>query len=270
LESRHLGLVTAGEIADLRERAALLGNAAAACVDLDAVVALAESAAELADAAAENFGARTFSGVRIAVARDAAFCFVYEDSLEVLRGLGAELVPFSPLADARLPEGVSGLILPGGYPELYAARLSANAAMRGAVREAVAAGLPTIAECGGFMYLLERLDGLEMAGAVPGEARMTGRLGRFGYFNMTAKRDNLLCGAGETISAHEFHYSESRAPDGAHGDFVLTKPGAAQPRGETGVGTETLYAAYPHLHFAGNAGAARRFLAKCAEYGAGR
>ena len=159
--------------------------------------------------------------MRIAVAQDRAFCFYYADNFDVLRALGAELVPFSPLDDQALPEGIDGLYLGGGYPELHAAQLAANRTMRESVRAAVLGGLPTIAECGGFLYLHRTLDGAEMAGVIDADARMTRRLQPFGYVTLTARRDNLLCRAGEQIRAHEFHYAVSTD---AGADFDAEKP----------------------------------------------
>jgi len=120
--------------------------------------------------------------------------------------LGAELVPFSPLADEKLPDGVQGLYLGGGYPELYAARLEENHTLRRQIREAVHTGMPCIAECGGFMYLTQGIAGRAMVGALPGDCFDTGKLTRFGYITATAREDNLLCRAGEQVPMHEFHH----------------------------------------------------------------
>lgn len=135
--------------------------------------------------------------VRIAVARDEAFCFAYAETLDALRDAGAELAFFSPLRDAALPENIGGLYLPGGYPELYARQLSENIALRAAIRDAGQEGLPTAAECGGFLYLGQTLEGTDskvypMTGVLPGSGHNTGRLVRFGYAAMTAKADSML------------------------------------------------------------------------------
>ena len=151
LESRHLGLVTADEVADLREKLRQLAEAAEKTLELDALLEIAHNAPVLdfTPPVLPEKGAP----VRIGVARDRAFCFYYEDSLDLLRQLGAELIPFSPLTDEKLPDGVQGLYLGGGYPELYAAQLEENHALRRQIRDVVYAGMPCIAECGGFMYL---------------------------------------------------------------------------------------------------------------------
>ena len=208
--------------------------------------------------------------VRIGVARDKAFCFYYEDSLDVLRSLGAELVEFSPLRDAALPENIQGLYLGGGYPELYAKQLSENESMRRSVREAVASGLPTIAECGGFLYLHKTLQDASgakysMAGVLDAEAYPTGKLSRFGYVTLTAEKNSLLLGALESIPAHEFHYWDSTAPGV---DFSAQKP--LSPRHwMAGIGTDSLYAGFAHVHFAARPKSARRFLEKAAAYARG-
>ena len=157
LKSRHLGLVTAAEVADLREKMQRLAAEAEQTIDLDALLTIAREAPAL-DVVPPTLPAPG-APVRIGVARDNAFCFYYEDSLGLLRTVGAELVPFSPLSDSALPAGLDGLYLGGGYPELYAAQLSENRSMCSSVRAALEAGLPCIAECGGFMYLTQTIAG---------------------------------------------------------------------------------------------------------------
>ena len=194
------------------------------------------------------------------MARDEAFCFYYEDSLDLLGRMGAELVPFSPLADAALPADVHGLYLGGGYPELYAARLAENETMRASVRASVARGLPCIAECGGFMYLTESIGGHPMVSALPGACRDAGRLTRFGYVTLTAREDNLLCRRGESVPAHEFHHWDVDFPgsgfraeklNGRRWDCAVTGP--------------RLYAGFPHFHFYGFPQAAENFYRACLE-----
>lgn len=256
LESRHLGLVTADEVADLREKLADLADQAERSIDLDGLLELANQAPPVA---CRPVALRRFAEpVRIAVARDRAFCFYYQDSLEALEEMGAELVPFSPLEDPALPENIHGLYLGGGYPELYSGRLSANRSMRRSVRGALAAGLPCIAECGGFMYLTEAIGSDEMVGVLPGTCRDAQRLRRFGYVTLTAKADNLLCRAGESIRGHEFHRWDTDCPGG---DFTAEKSGGR--RWDCVVATERLYAGYPHFHFYANPAFAERFYETC-------
>ena len=259
IPDRHLGLVTAQEIGDLQAKLDLLADAAEEGLDLDGLCALARTAPPLADEGAPLAPAAD-RPVRIAVARDRAFCFYYADNFDVLRALGAELVEFSPLDDQALPAGIDGLYLGGGYPELYAAQLAENRSMRESVRSAVQGGLPAIAECGGFLYLHRTLDGNEMAGVIDADARMTGRLQPFGYVTLTAARDNLLCRAGERIRAHEFHYAQS----GDNGTVFR----AEKPNGRAWDcvhATETLYAGFPHLYLRANPAFAQNFVRACAQ-----
>ena len=262
LESRHLGLVTAGEIGTLERIVARLAEQAEESIDLEKLMALAQTAEPLEY---EPLDIAPLGKVKIAVAQDKAFCFYYQDSLDLLAMLGAEIIPFSPLQDSALPE-CDGVFLGGGYPELYAKQLSENTALLTELREKLAAGLPCYAECGGFMYLMEgyRDDGIvyPWTGAVKGHCWMTDRLVRFGYVNMTANTDNVLCKAGDSIHAHEFHYSDS---DQNGTSFTVQKAGktlawpAAQANG-------TLYAGYPHLHLWGNIGFAENFVKACICY----
>jgi len=256
LESRHLGLVTAAEVEDLRGKMQRLAAAAEESIDLDVLLSIAKNAEPLSFTPPElpEPGAH----VRIGVARDRAFCFFYEDSLALLQKLGAELVDFSPLKDEALPGNLQGLYLPGGYPELYAKTLSENKTMRQSVKNAVSSGLPCIAECGGFMYLTEAIGDFPMAGALPGRCFDTGKLTRFGYVTLTANHDNLLCKAGAQIPAHEFHHWDAEKTGRS---FTAQKPsGKSWP---CVAATDSLYAGFPHFHFYANPSFAVRFLDAC-------
>lgn len=256
LESRHLGLVTAQEVEDIHKKMQILAMQAEKSIDLDGLVALMRTQPPLE---AERFEYGVVGKVRIALAQDRAFCFYYRDNLALLREMGAELIPFSPIEDRELPE-CDGLILGGGYPELYQAQLSANKTMRDSVRRAVLAGLPTIAECGGFMYLTRSIGGYPMAEVIETDCFNTGKLCRFGYTTISAERDNLLLAAGESIRAHEFHYWDAENP-GAN--MKSRKPSG---RGwDCAYATDTLYAGYPHLYFPSNPNVAERFIKKCLE-----
>ena len=258
-ESRHLGLKTAAEIDDLKARIDALAAQAEKSVDLDALLALAGDYTET------ERTPQTPVRCRIAVARDEAFCFLYADNLDALRESGAELRFFSPLHDSALLEA-DGLYLPGGYPELHAAALSENTAMRESIAAAVRAGLPTVAECGGFLYLGRSLEGTDgkahpMCGVLPGMGVRTDRLQRFGYQTLEAPADSLLFRAGEAIPAHEFHYWDT-TENGA--DLLARKAdGRSWPCGYV---TGRLYAAFPHLHFGGETPLAKRFVEACAAW----
>ena len=256
LESRHLGLITADEVADLQEKLRKLAAVAEKTLDFAALLEIARSAPPLdfTPPVLPEAGAP----VRIGVARDRAFCFYYEDSLDLLCRLGAEIVPFSPLSDERLPEDLHGLYLGGGYPELYAERLEANAAIRASIRAVVERGLPCVAECGGFMYLTQSIAGHAMAGVLSGSCFDAGKLTRFGYTTLTAQRDSMLFAAGEQIPAHEFHRWDAENPGE---DFLAEKPSGRSWR--CAYAGETLYAGYPHFHFYANLSAAVRFVEAC-------
>ena len=272
LESRHLGLMMPEEIEDLQHQIDIVADELEKTLDYELLMKIAKAAPELPDVAAvdeeeiirESETDEESRRIRIAVARDEAFCFIYDDNIRVLRELGAEPVFFSPIHDSRLPEDISGLILYGGYPELYGRELSENITMRCQIKEAVKNGLPVIGECGGFLYLHEKLTDLSgntwrMAGALPYSAHYTGRLRRFGYVT--------LCGCrafGKEIPptpAHEFHYFESDDP----GKDVR----AVKPQGRAGwdcIHTgSTYFLGFPHLYYDGNRDLIRAFLEKCAE-----
>ena len=258
LESRHLGLVTAAEVEDLQEKLRILAVQAEKTLDLDGLLELAKSAPSVNY---EPVELPRFAPVRVAVAKDRAFCFYYEDSLDALTRMGAELVPFSPLADSVLPENIQGLYLGGGYPELYAGPLSENASMRRSVKSALTNGLPCIAECGGFMYLTEAIADFPMVGYLPGKSFDNGKLTRFGYVRLRAEKDQMLCKAGEEIRGHEFHHWDCTEPGS---DFAALKELSGR-HWECVVSTPTLYAGYPHFHFYANPSFAVNFYRACLE-----
>ncbi len=262
--SRHLGLYTASEIQDLTKRLDVLAEALERHVDIDRLLELCEDGTASVPAVRTP---ETANGVPVAVARDEAFCFTYAETLETLERAGAKLLFFSPLRDRALPAGACGLYLPGGYPELYAERLSANREMLASVREAVNRKLPTVAECGGFLYLGRTLrdeHGAEwpMAGVLPGRGFPAGKLVRFGYGTLNAKTDSLLFRKGESVPVHEFHYWDS-TENGQ--DLRMEKP--LSGRGwDCGFASDSLYAAFPHLYFAGTPQLAERLVEAARRY----
>lgn len=265
LESRHLGLVTAGEVAGLRQKLQRLAAQAEKTLEIDRILQLGQAAPPLAGQAPAVPPAAC--PVRLAVAQDAAFCFYYGDGLALLEEAGAQLLPFSPLAGDPLPEEADGLLLGGGYPELYAGALAENREFWAQVARRAAGGMPLVAECGGFMALHEQLEGEDgrlypMAGLIPGRCYRTPRLQRFGYVTLTARQDSLLCRAGEQLPAHEFHYWDSQSPGDA---FTAKKAGrpAAYPCGHAG---RRLYAGFPHFHWCTNPALAARLVAQCGQY----
>ena len=211
---------------------------------------------------------KTHAKAKIAVAFDDAFCFLYEETLDTLKEQGAELVFFSPLHDEGLPKGVSGLYLPGGYPELFAGELSFNEDMLKDIKSAIESGLPTVAECGGFLYLCESLedgngDIYEQVGIFKGAATNKEKLVRFGYSLLSQEEDSLLFRKGEEVPMHEFHYWDAADPGS---DLLATKPlGGRSYR--CAYSTDTLYAGFPHLYLAGKPKLAARFVEKAAAFG---
>lgn len=263
-ESRHLGLYTAGEIHDLQQRIGLLADLLEQNLDFARFSSLF-CTPEPVDAGPipQDVPAIT----RLAIASDRAFCFCYEETKEALRTAGAELVPFSPLTDTQLPENTGGLYLPGGYPELYAKKLAENEPMLCAIRQAVENGMPTVAECGGFLYLGQHLEGSDgvsypMAGVLPGDGLRKEKLTRFGYAFLTAQSDSLLFSAGDQIPVHEFHYWDSTENGAA---FLAQKPVTGRSW-SCGFATPTLYAGFPHLYGAGHSQWVRRFTHAANEY----
>ena len=263
LESRHLGLQTAREIKDLADRiyhtAQMLDNT----MDWEALTEQCERRESPTVSTPQTAWMRT----PIAVAKDEAFCFLYEETLDILRNEGAELLFFSPLHDETLPENACGLYLPGGYPELYAAGLARNESMRQSVREAISRGVPTVAECGGFLYLGQTLEGTDgsaypMAGYLPGDGVRTSKLVRFGYAELTADGDSLLFRKGESVPVHEFHYWDSTR-NGE--DLTAVKPLTGR-NWRCGFVNERLYAAFPHLYFPGRPELAKRFTQAARQY----
>ncbi len=269
LESRHLGLITAKEIGNLKDIIDRFADQMKITVDLSRILTISGEASALFFEMTEELkkiragGSGSAEPVKIAVAMDKAFCFYYQDNLDLLKELGGELVPFSPMEDTDLPEGCRGLILGGGYPELHLEPLSSNKSMLQSIREAVYRGMPCLAECGGFMYLHEWIadrDGakFKMAGVIEGESYPVGRLTRFGYITLTALADNVLCKKGDTLKGHEFHYWDStETGNGFRAQKPLRKAGwdCIATRGN-------LWAGYPHIHFYSNISSAVEFIKK--------
>ena len=264
VESRHLGLVTPGEIEDLGQKLDALAALLERTVDMEGLLALAGSAPALEAPPAPPIP--PLPRTRIAVARDQAFCFLYRDNLDLLADYGAELIFFSPLHDDALPAGAQGLILPGGYPELYARALSENESMRRSVAEAIQGGLPCLAECGGFLYLHRELEDMEgrswpMVGVLNARAYRTPRLGRFGYITLTAKADTAFLPAGETVRGHEFHYFESESC----GDALHAQKLTGSRGWDCGHSRGNLLMGFPHLYYPSDPQLIERFLRACAK-----
>lgn len=260
--SRHLGLYTAAEVENLQQKLALLADAAEEHIDWPRLLALCEKEPPALPVQPETPPAR----VRIAVAQDEAFCFIYAETLEAFRDAGAEVVFFSPLRDTALPENIGGLYLPGGYPELHARELSENTSLLREIKRKIESGLPTAAECGGFLYLGQSLTDAEgqswpMVGVLPGEAKDAGRLVRFGYAALSADSDSMLFRAGESFPIHEFHHWDSTA----NGTALAAKKPVGGAAWRCGSVNEHFYAGFPHLYWAGTP-LPQRFAAAAENY----
>lgn len=264
IESRHLGLVLPHEVAELERKLNGLAGVLEDTLDLDGLLELARTAPDPVYTVPQLPQVSFAEKPRIGVAMDEAFCFYYKDNLELFQELGAELVEFSPVHDRELPPEINGLLLGGGYPELFAEQLGGNKTMLQSVKSAIEGGMPCLAECGGFMYLHNRMEDMKgtmhsMAGVIDGDVFRTPKLKRFGYVTVTAQQ-NCLCGpAGTAFRAHEFHYFDSTAcGDGFH---------AEKPTGKRGwdciqcIGN--LQAGFPHLYYYSNPQAAAAFLMRC-------
>jgi len=240
LASRHLGLVPAEETRELSLQIARAAQLALETVDLDAILRLAQTAPPLKGARKPLPDRRDY---RLGVARDEAFSFYYEENLRMLAASGMELFYFSPLRDERLPEGLDGLYLGGGFPEVFAEALEVNRSMRESVRAALEGGLRCYAECGGLMYLCQTIDGRAMAGFFPIACRMTEKLQRFGYVNVTDRTG--LC-----FPAHEFHHAVAEPLGEVSCAFRVVKAGDPDRSWFCGYEKANTLAGFPHLHFA--------------------
>lgn len=268
--SRHLGLFLpdglSQEMRDIREKLQQIAKVFGQTVSIEAITKIAESAKEIECSAKNNKKISDCGRPVIAVARDEAFCFYYADNLRLLQEYGAQIIYFSPLHDEKLPDKCHGLLIGGGYPELYAWQLSQNSAMRSAVREAVKNGMPVVAECGGFMYLHSSItdkEGLrhDMAGVIPATCYDTGRLVRFGYIEIQEKQSYFLP-EGERIKGHEFHYYDSS--DNGN-DAIAIKPVTGKKYSCIMEG-ETYWMGFAHLYYPSNPLFAKRFVAKAENY----
>ncbi|WP_320775747.1 cobyrinate a,c-diamide synthase [Streptomyces sp. CRN 30] len=260
--SRHLGLVPVAERA--AQAVDAVGSMAAlvsAGCDLDALERLARAAGPLPEGSAPwtpGTGKPTSRAPRVAVAGGAAFTFSYAEHTELLEAAGAEVVVFDPLRDEELPEGTAGLVIGGGFPEVYAAELSANERLRKSVAELALGGAPVAAECAGLLYLCRELDGRPMCGVLDATARMGERL-TLGYRDAVAVSDSALAAAGTRLRGHEFHRTVVEPGAGAEPAWGMRAP----ERRVEGFVQRGVHASYLHTHWAAEPGVARRFVERC-------
>ena len=281
--SRHLGLVPAAERPEAARSLDHLAGKVAASIDLEAVMRIARSAPPLRGQAwsaqeAVAGGGRGSGGdddkgrPLIAVAGGRAFTFRYAETVELLEAAGCSVAPFDPLADESLPDGTAGIYLGGGFPEVHAGDLAANEPMLRALRAATSAGVPTVAECAGLLYLCRSLDGVPMVGAIDADAAMAPRL-TLAYRRSTAVADSVLAAAGTEVTGHEFHRTAVTPAAGADteprptgqgsgagpGPGLSASPAWTSSAGPEGFVTGSIHASYLHTHWAGHPALAVRF-----------
>ncbi len=271
IESRHLGLVRPEEIADYQKKLVNFATIIEKTVNLDRLIKMAQGSTLIEKIktikTSEIRIPRISERVTIAVAKDEAFCFYYEDNLDLLREMGAELIEFSPLHDASLPEGVHGILIGGGYPELYSKELSENLTMRQCLKQKIAEGIPLMAECGGFMYLHEWMEDMNhrkyaMVSAVEGTAFWTDHLQRFGYITLTARCNQMIANQEERIKGHEFHHFDStNCGEG----FEAMRP-VTKETWKCIAANESMAVGFPHLYYYSNPKIPYNFLSRCVKY----
>lgn len=265
LPERHLGLVPTAEnnFAEVIEK---ICTTVESELDIDALIKLAESAPAVTFPNYPTIHLTNYQ-TKIAVAKDAAFNFYYEESLHELEKRGAELIYFSPLADEKLPDNISGLIIGGGFPEMFAEKLQANKKIRLAIREAAENNLPIYAECGGFMYLMNSITdfngrNFEMCGVINSCAIMTDKLQTVGYIDAEILSDCIIGKAGDKIHAHEFHFSTAETDK----NIFSCKRMRTGKIYRAGFFTKNIVASYLHIHFAGCQSAAENFINACRNF----
>ena len=299
LSSRHLGLVMPNELSDIKKQLNETADRLKKTIDMDLFIDIAEAADEISDSeSADEDKRQTLKNaepmriqdqnntVNIAVAMDEAFCFYYEDNWKLLEKCGAKLQYFSPIHDTKLPEDCDAMLLGGGYPELYAKELSKNVSMLNAIKKAFKAGMPTVAECGGFMYLHTYIRNIcddndeknnadtqnkadiqndmnksKLVGALDGGCHFKGKLVRFGYIELAEKHSNFLA-PNEKIKAHEFHYYDS-TDNGA--DCIATKPATGRSY-DCVISHDNYWLGFPHLYYPSNPHFAESLVRKAYEY----
>ncbi|MGN0163284.1 MAG: cobyrinate a,c-diamide synthase [Candidatus Ornithomonoglobus sp.] len=258
LKSRHLGLVTPEETEDSEALISDTARMISETVDIDLLLELAEDADDIEYTPDKK---TECGSVKIGVAYDKAFCFYYKDNMDILKKYGAEPVMFSPLKDKALPEGICGLVLGGGYPEVYAKELSKNTELLRDIKNKLNNNMPCLAECGGYMYLHSELEGedgiiYKMADVIRARAFKTDKLVRFGYIDITG---GSITGA---VKAHEFHYWDST--DNGR-SCMAVKPGGKRSW-ECVHADGNLFAGFPHLYYRSNENFVKLFTDRCIEY----
>lgn len=267
IESRHLGLVMPYELEDIQSRLKIASQVLCENANIEQILESAKSAPQLEyDVKRDIKQKLTEKTIRIGVARDEAFCFYYEDNLDLLKSLGAKLIFFSPLHDDTLPKDLDGILFGGGYPELYLKELEENESMRNSVKSAIENKMPSLAECGGFMYLHDTIFDSEkkpykMAGVIHACCMKKERLVRFGYLTLNSKTDSFLQ-KGETIRGHEFHYYDSED----NGECAIAKKPVGTRSWECVHAGSDHWWGFAHLSYYSNPKFAEKFAEACRSY----
>lgn len=267
IESRHLGLVMPYELEDIQSRLKIASQVLCENANIEQILEIAKSAPKLEyDVESDIKQKLTEKTIRIGVARDEAFCFYYEDNLDLLKSLGAKLIFFSPLHDDTLPKDLDGILFGGGYPELYLKELEENESMRNSVKSAIENKMPSLAECGGFMYLHDTIFDSEkkpykMAGVIHAGCMKKERLVRFGYLTLNSKTDSFLK-KGETIRGHEFHYYDSED----NGECAIAKKPVGTKSWECVHAGSDHWWGFAHLSYYSNPKFAEKFAEACRSY----
>ncbi|MCC5911088.1 MAG: cobyrinate a,c-diamide synthase [Clostridiaceae bacterium] len=270
LKSRHLGLIPCGEVGELKDKVEEVIAMVEETIDLDTILQLAGEVK-----LKEKFSPSTKvieEKATIAYAYDDAFNFYYQDNLDLLKELGCNIIPFSPLKDKELPKGIHGIYIGGGFPEVFAEELQENGEIRQAIYNKAKEGLPIYAECGGFMYLTKEIKDLqgnnyEMVGVFEAQAEMTERLQRFGYCEVETKEDSSFFQETLSIKAHEFHRAVVINKNQAYSYNVTKKRnGEVVSSWNCGIEKYNCLGAFPHIHFYSNRDFAKNFIQKCSNY----
>lgn len=263
IESRHLGLVLPDEIVEIENKMESLAKLLEKTLDIDEILRIADEANTLKAIEEIEIPQLEHSPI-VAVAKDEAFCFYYEDNLELMKKMGANIIEFSPIHDVHLPENINGLLLGGGYPELYADRLSENVTMLQDIKEYAKQNRPILAECGGFMYLHDTMEdnfgkAYKMVGAIEGNVYKTNKLGRFGYIELLPNTKESLIHKGEGIKGHEFHYWDSTNC----GESYRAKKPLRKKAWDCIHGDKNKCVGFPHIYYYSNPSFIYEFLCNC-------
>ncbi|KKI90311.1 cobyrinic acid a,c-diamide synthase [Bacillus sp. SA1-12] len=267
MPERHLGLIPSIEHGDLTSLFDQLANLVEETIDLDLLVELSKQKPLKKDPAKSIFKKRKLKDVKLAIAKDRAFNFYYQENLELLEAYGAECIYFSPLSGEAIPDEADGLYIGGGFPEQFAADLANQVEVKNSIKRRILKGLPTLAECGGYMYLaktIETIDGsvYPMVGVIPGTIKMGKKLAGFGYREVSGNHDNYLLLNKFTARGHEFHYSSYHESEPL--PFAYHTKGSFS-EGVDGCLTNNVIAGYTHLHFASCPELVENFIRKCLE-----